>query len=115
MAFRIGFQAAAYRLNGCLLADAGEDILQGSARWMVIQHFIGRQQRHAGHLGNLAKPRETAPVIAPVQYARCKPYALCETALQSAQNIKRLLELETMRQSQDKKLPFGKLNEVIQF
>ena len=40
--------ALADGVDGRLLADAGQNILQGAARGMVIQHFIGRQQRHPG-------------------------------------------------------------------
>src|ERR1700722_18986916 len=38
VAFGIGLQALADGLDGRLLTDAGEDILQGAARRMVVKH-----------------------------------------------------------------------------
>ena len=43
IALRVGFKTLADCLDGRLLANAGEDILQGAARGMVIQHLVGRQ------------------------------------------------------------------------
>ena len=43
MAFRIGLEALADRLDRRLLADTGQHILQRAARGMVVQHFVGRQ------------------------------------------------------------------------
>ena len=112
--FGIGFKALADGLDGRLLADAGEDILQGSARRLVIQHFIGREQRHAGGRGDALKPRQTAPVVAPVQQACRKPDAIRAPLPQPIQNLKRLCFLEAMRQRQHEKLPFGEFQEVIE-
>src|ERR1700726_2112565 len=81
---------------------------------MVIQDFIGRQQRHAGGCGHAMKPRKTAPVVAAVQKARCKPHSIRATALQSIQNMKRALRLEAVRQRQNEKLTFGEFQEVIE-
>ena len=73
IAFGIGFKTSSDGVDRGLLADAGQDILQRAARRMVIQHFIGSQQRHAGRYGNTMQPRKTAPVVAAVQQAGCKP------------------------------------------
>ena len=114
MAFGIGFQALADGIDGGLLADAGQHILQGTPRGMVIQHLVGRQQRHAGRRGEAMKPRQTALVIAAIQQARCKPHAIGAAALQLIQNLKRFCRLEAMRQRQNQKLPFGEFQEVIE-
>ena len=115
IAFRIGFQTLADGVDGRLLANTGQDILQGAARGMMIQYLVGRQQRHAGSLRDAMEPRQTAPVVAAVQDARRKPHAIGAGALQSIQNIKRFCLLETMRQRQYQKLPFGEFQEVIEF
>ena len=81
---------------------------------MVIQHLVGRQQRHAGGCGDALKPRKTALVVAAVQKARCKPHPIRAAALQSIQNMKRFRRLEAMRQHHGEKLPFGKFQEVIE-
>ena len=47
MAFGIGFEPLADGLDGGLLADAGQDILQRTPRGIVIQHVVGGEQRHA--------------------------------------------------------------------
>ncbi len=114
IAFRIGFQTLADGIDGGLLANAGQDILQGAARGMMIQYLVGRQQRHAGRRGDAMKPHEPAPVVAAVQQARRKPHAIRAGALQSIQNMKRFCRLETMRQRQHQKLAFGKFQEVIE-
>ena len=48
MPLGIGFQQAARGLDGGLLADAADDILQHPALMGVVQHVIGGEQRHAG-------------------------------------------------------------------
>ena len=91
IAFRIGFQTLADGVDGGLFANAGQNILQGSARGMVIQHLVGRQQRHAGRRGDAMEPRQTAPVVAAIQQAGRKPHAIGAAALQSIQNLQALL------------------------
>ena len=114
IAFRIGFKTLADGVDGGLLANAGQNILQRAARGMVIQHLVGRQQRHAGGRGDAMEPHQTAPVVAAIQQARRKPHPIGAAALQSIQNIKRFCRLEAMRQHQDQKLPFGEFQEVIE-
>ena len=89
MAFGIGFKFFADTLNGRFLADAGEYILQGSTRGMMVQHLIGRQQGHAGGVGDALQSHQAPPVIAAIQQAGCKPDASRPTALQLAQNLER--------------------------
>jgi len=43
IALRIGFQALADGIDRGLFANAGQHILQGPARGMVIQHLVGGQ------------------------------------------------------------------------
>ena len=46
MALGIGFEPLADGVDRGLLADAGQHVLQRAARGMVIQHLVGREQRH---------------------------------------------------------------------
>ena len=114
MAFGIGFKPLADGLDGGLLADAGEDVLQAAARGMVIQHFVGREQRHAGRCGDMMKPRQAAPVVAAVEKTRRQPYAIRAAAPQPIQHLERLRRLEAMRQRQNQKLSLGKFQEIIE-
>ena len=113
-AFGIGLEPLADGVDGGLFADAGQDILQAAARGMVIQHFIGREQRHAGGCGDMMKPRQAAPVVAAVQQARRQPHAIRAALLQPIQHLERFRRLEAMRQRQNQKLPFGKFQEIIE-
>ena len=114
MTFGIGFQAPANGLDGGLLANAGQDILQGSARRMVIQHLVGGEQRHACRDGEPVQPHQAAPVIAAIQQACRKPHAIGAAMLQPIQHLARLRRLEAMRQRQDQKLSFGEFQEIIE-
>ena len=82
---------------------------------MVIQHVIGREQRHAGLCGDMMKPRQAAPVVAAVQQARRQPDAIRAALLQPLQHLKRFRRLEAMRQGQNQKLPFGKFQQIVAF
>ena len=66
IALRIGFKTLADGIDSRLLANAGQNVLQGTARGMVIQHLVGRQQRHAGRRSDVMKPHQTALVIAAI-------------------------------------------------
>ncbi len=114
IAFRIGFKTPADGVDGGLLANAAQNILQGTARGMVIQHLIGRQQRHAGRRGDAIEPHQTAPVVATIQQARRKPHPIGAAALQLVQNIKRFCRVEAMRQHHGQQLAFGEFEEIIE-
>ncbi len=76
MAFGIGFKPLADRIDGGLLADAGQHILQRTARGIVIQHLVGREQFDMGGAGDVMQPAQAAPVVAAIQQARGKPHAI---------------------------------------
>ena len=115
MALGIGFKPPADGVDGGLLADAGQDILQRAARGMVVQHLVGRQQRHPGRAAQ-------ADAAAPAGAGRRRDRA----GLRQARRHRRgcasaapelfsaLRRLETMRQHQHQKLPFGEFQEVIE-
>jgi len=63
VALRIGLKTLADGVDGGLLANAGQDILQRTARGMMIQHLVGRQQRHAGGRGDAMQPHQATPVV----------------------------------------------------
>ena len=115
IAFGIGLEALADGIDRGLLADAGQHILQRAARGIVIQHLVGRQQRHACDVSDALQPRQTAPVVAAIQQARGQPHAIGAAALQPVQNFQGFCRLEAMRQRQNQKLPLGKFQEVIEF
>ena len=81
IAFGIGFEAPADGVDGGLLADAAQDILQRAARGMMIHHLVGRQQRHAGAGGDALQPPQPAPVVAAIKQARRQPHAVGAAAL----------------------------------
>ncbi len=81
---------------------------------MVIQHLVGRQQRHAGRRGDTIEPHQTAPVVATVQQAGRKPHPIGAAALQLVQNIKRCCRVEAMRQHHGQQLAFGEFQQVFE-
>jgi hypothetical protein len=113
IAFRIGFKTPADGVDGGLLANAAQNILQRTTRGMVIQHLVGRQQRHARRGGDAMEPHQTAPVVAAIQQAGRKPHPIGAAALQSIQNMKCCCRVEAMRQHHRQQLAFGEFQEVI--
>ena len=73
---RIGLETFADSVDGRLLPDAGEHILQGAARGMVVQHLVGCEQRHLCRHGDVIEPRQAAPVIAAIDEACGEPHAI---------------------------------------
>ena len=63
------------------------DILQRPARGMVIQHVVGREQRHAGGRRDPLQPRQAAPVVAAIEQAGGKPHAIGAAAAAAASSI----------------------------
>ena len=114
MAFGIGLEAFADDLDGRLLANAGEDILQAAARRMVVKHLVGRQQRHTGVTCDAPEPRQAPPVVAAIKQARREPHAIGLARSQPLQNVVRFRLVETMRQHQHEKLAFGKFQKIIE-
>ena len=84
MALGIGLEPLADRLDRRLLADAGQHILQRTARGMVVQHLVGREQRHLGRRREPMQPRQTAPVVAAIEQACGKPHAVGAAVASSA-------------------------------
>ena len=81
---------------------------------MVIQHLVGRQQRHAGGCRDPLQPRQAALVVAAIQQAGRKPHAIGAAALQPVENFEGFFRLEAMRQRQNQQLPFGEFEQVIE-
>jgi hypothetical protein len=79
----------------------------------MVSVIVGREQRHAGSSGDAMQPRQAALVVAAIQQARRKPYAIRGTTSQSLQHLQRFRLLEAMRQRESEKLPFGKFQEII--
>ena len=115
VAFGIGLQPPADGVDRGLLANAGEHILQRTARGMVVQHLVGREQRHPGLCRKMMQPRQPPLVIAAIDQARRQPHAVGTAVAQSRQHFHDISRLETMRQRQDEKLTFGKFQQVVQF
>src|SRR5579871_709542 len=79
---------------------------------MMIEHLIGRKQRDAGAIGDAPEPRQTPPVVAAIEQACRKPYAIGAARAQSLQNIVRLRLIEAVRQRQHQKLVLREFQEI---
>ncbi len=101
IALGIGFKTFANEVDGGLLANAGEHILQRAAGGMVIQHLVGRQQRHAGGGRDPLQPRQPALVVTAIQQAGRQPHAIGAAAPQLVENFEGCFRLEAMRQRQN--------------
>jgi len=87
IALRIGFKLFADRIDRRFLANAGEHVLQRAARGVMIQHLVGRKQRHMSSQSEARKLLEAPPVITAIEQACGKPYALGTALLQTLQDF----------------------------
>ena len=67
VALGIGLQPSADGIDGGLFADAGQHVLQPAAGRMMVQHLVGRQQRHLGGKRQTMQPRQPALVVAAIK------------------------------------------------
>src|SRR5437763_16765024 len=79
----IGCKAPACPVDGQVLADAGEHVLQSSPLGMVIEHVIDGDERHPGLRRNLRALHQTRAVIATIEHCCCKPYPAWGSCAQS--------------------------------
>ena len=110
----IGFQPAADRVDRRLLADAGQHVLQPAAGGMVVQHLVGREQRHLGGERQTMQPRQPAPVVAAIDQAGGEPDAIGPACLQPLQKFLRERCVKAMRQRQHQELAFGKIQQIVE-
>ncbi len=110
----IGFEPPADGVDGGFFADARQHVLQRTAGGMVVQHLVGREQRHLGGKRDAMQTRQPAPVVAAVKEARGKPDAIGAGVLQTLQDFLRARRIEAMRQRQHQKLAFAKFQQVIE-
>ena len=73
MPFGIGFEKAARRVQGDMLADAGDDVLQFAPFGRVIEHVIGGEQRHSGGARHALPFAQAAAVIALMGHGDAEP------------------------------------------
>ena len=85
-----------------------------AAGGMVVQHLVGREQRHFCGERQTMQPRQPALVVAAVEQARGEPDAIGAGVLQALQDFLRVRHVEAMRQRQHQKLAFGKFQQVIE-
>jgi len=111
---KINFEALANRIDGGLFADAGQHILQGTTRGMMVEHVVGRKQWHTGGIGHAMKPRQPAPVVAAIQQACGEPHAIGRARTQSIQHVKGFSFLKTMRQGECEELSFSKFQKIVE-
>ena len=78
----------------------------------MIEHLVGREQRHACFGGEIIEPRQAATVVAAIDQARGQPHAFGAAGFELGKNIQRLSIIEPMRQRQDQELAFRKLQQV---
>ena len=76
MPFGIGFEKPACLVQGDMLADAGDDVLQFAPLGRVIEHIIGGQQRHTGGARHALPFPQAAAIIALMRHgdSRAKLY-----------------------------------------
>ena len=79
---------------------------------MVIQYLVCREQRHFSFCCEMMEPRQSALVVAAIDEACRQPHAIGVAAPEAAEDLEGLLVVKAMRQRQDQKLAFGKIQEV---
>src|SRR5262245_65008470 len=104
IALGIGLELLADRLDGGLLANTCQHILQWTARRMVIEHLIGGEQRHLCRYRKAMQAREAALVVAAIDEACRQPHAIGPAVAEFFQNLLRLRDIEVMRQRENEKL-----------
>ena len=78
VALGVGEQAEAGVMDGAVLADAGEHVLQGPAPGRVRMHVVGRHQGCAAVLGKPGEGGHPAGVVATIKIVRNEVEALLE-------------------------------------
>ena len=63
----VRFQPQARLGDGAALADAGDDVLQRSTAWYVIEHVVGGDQRHAAGLREAGQASEPFAIVATIE------------------------------------------------
>ena len=81
MPLGIGCEQPAGRVDGDVLADAGDHVLQRPPFGRVIEHVVDRDQRNAGVCGDRREPRQPAAVVAAIEHAGGEPDAMRAGAL----------------------------------
>ena len=115
IAFRIGFQALADGVDGGLLADAGQHILQADGardgdtapRWSPAAARWPSRRCDAAAPAGACRRRDTAGSRQATRRRR-------GCAVNRSRTLKRFCRLEAMRQRQHQKLAFGEFQEVIE-
>ena len=87
MALGIGLEPPADGVDRRLLADTGQHVLQRPAGGMVVQHLVGREQRHFCRARQAMQPRQPALVVAAIEQACRKPDAIGAAVAQLLQNF----------------------------
>ena len=67
MPLGVGGEAKARLVDGAMLADAGEHVLQGSPRRIVHVHVVGGDERRAFRGGESREPGEAAGIVAAIE------------------------------------------------
>ena len=73
MPLGIGFKKPACLVQGDVLADAGDDVLQFAPLGRVIQHIIAGQQRHTSGARHALPFAQAAAVIALMRHGDSEP------------------------------------------
>ena len=75
IALGIGGEPPAGLVDGQMLADAGEHVLQFAPVGVVIEHVVDGDQRHAGLRARVDAQRKPRAVIAAIEHAGGEPHA----------------------------------------
>ena len=87
MALGIDGEPAAGRVDGQVLADAGEHVLQFAPVGMVIEHVVDGDQRHAGMARKLGAAEKPRAVVAAIEHGGGEPHAAGRGVAQAGKEV----------------------------
>ena len=111
MPLGIGFEQAAGAIDGDVLADAGDHVHQRAARWRVIEHIIGGDERNPVALGETGEIVKPPRILAAIEHLRGEIGAPGRGALQAGECIGEVF-VEVCGRQRNQHLPFGGFDQV---
>jgi hypothetical protein len=88
IAFGIGGESPARPVDGQVLADTGEHVLQLPPVGMMIEHVVDGDERHAGRARDCGTLRQPRAVVAAKQHAGREPHALAGSFTQQGEQLR---------------------------
>ncbi len=113
--FGIQGQQPAGLIEGYMLANAGDDILQHAAPGMMIENVIGGDQGNGIAGCDAGELRRAAPVVTAIEKPGCKPYRLFRGVLLQFGNQRRQLSIvDPFRRHHDQVESFDPIKQIRQ-